>query len=141
MGEDHPTCVGVLDVDVGGDLERAPADVDSDRLGDFQGVRVIDVPVAGRSHLRPWGRQDRDCGAVIQRQAEVLASLDVPQCLQLLDQLRVLVGQVVDLGPVLLDVVQRPLVVLEVTPAGWGSGVQASAFQPSRQIARVPSIT
>jgi hypothetical protein len=48
----------------------------------------------------------------------------VPQGDQLLEQLGVLVGEVVDLGAVLLQVVERPVVLGEVTPVRWGAGMQ-----------------
>ena len=102
----------------------AVADVHRLRLGHLGGAGEVDIAVAGRGQLRPRRGDDLQRGPVIEREARVVAGLGEPQVHQLAELVRVLGGQVVQLGAVGVGVVQLPGVVVEVAPAadasdGW----------------------
>ena len=99
------------------DGERAVADVDRLRLGDLGGIREVDVAVPRRREHRARGQDDLQGRAVVERERAVRAGLREPQVLELADLVPVLLGEVVELGPVDLGVVELPLVVVEVAPA------------------------
>src|SRR4029078_8464321 len=73
VGEQHPG--GILAIDRGLDRDRVRAvpDVRRDRLWDFGGARVVHVAVPRLGQLRPFGGEDLNGTAVLQRQRTVLA--------------------------------------------------------------------
>ena len=136
-----PEQFGVGDLDVGEDLVRAAAHVDRHAFRHRRRVRIVDVRVARR--FFGWAARSRACSrgaAVVERQHEVLLRLLEPRLDQRLELLGVLLGQVLRLGAVLVDVVELPLVLVEVALAGRAARARATAFQPSSQMPRVPSI-
>ena len=118
LREEHALGLGRLEVHRRGDRERAPPNVHGDGLRDLGRSRVVDVAVTRRARLRPHVRDDLERGPVVERQALVDPRVVPPQSLQLLELLGVLGGQVVDLGAVLREVVELPLVELELPPSG-----------------------
>ena len=108
---------GRRDVDERADHERAVLDVDGLPFRDGGSVRVVDVGVAWRGELRPRRRVDLDGRAVVEREAVVRAGLGEPEVDQLPDLVRLLLGEVVLLGPVGVRVVQLPGVVVVGAPA------------------------
>ena len=97
----------------------AVADVDRGGLGHLSGVGVVDVAVARRGDLRPTRvGEDLDGGLVLERQPVVQAGRVEPEVDHLLDLLRMLGGEVMALGGVLVGVEQLPAVLVEVAPAG-----------------------
>ena len=95
--EQDPGCLRRADLDAGGDFERAAPDVDRDRFGHLDGVRIVDKPVSGPGDPRSGGVDDGVRAAVIQRQRFVLTGFDVPQHLEFLDQVRMLRTEIVAL--------------------------------------------
>ena len=80
-------------------------------------VGVVDVGVARRLGLGPVLRDDLDREAVVEREHVVLLRLLEPALDERLRALRLLGGEVARLGAVLVDVVELPLVLVEVADA------------------------
>ena len=137
--EEHALGAGRRDVDERADHERAVLDVDGLPLGHRRRVREVDVLVARSGELRPRRREDLDRRAVVEREGAVRAGLGEPDVDELPHLVGLLGGEVVELGAVDVGVVELPLVVVEVAPAG-DHGWVVTAFQPSCQIEREPSI-
>lgn len=81
-------------------------------------IRVVDVGVSRWLQGGTRSTQDFHGSAVVQRQHVVLLRLDEPGVDQYLEFLRVLVGEVLRLRPVLLKVVEFPFVLVETALAG-----------------------
>ena len=114
LREQHALGAGLGDVDQRADHERAAADDDCLGLGNLGVVREVDVPASRRAELRPLRDEDLEGGAVVEREALVGARLGVPEVHELADLVGVLGREVVQLGAVDVDVVELPLVVVEV---------------------------
>jgi hypothetical protein len=105
LREENALCLGRLEVHCRGDRERAPPDVDRDRLRHLGRTRVVDVAVTRLAWLRAHVRDDLERGPVIERQPLVDPRVVPPQSLQLLELLGVVGDKVVNLGAVLREVV------------------------------------
>jgi len=116
--EEHAARVGGPDAHARGDGVRSPPDVDRDRLGHVRGVRIINVTVARLARLWPRRGQDLPRRPVVERKALVDARVVEPQALQLLEQLGPIRREVPQLGAVLGQMVELPLVLVEAVPSG-----------------------
>src|SRR5215203_1484007 len=126
--------LGRLEVHRRGDRERTSANVDRDRLGHLGRSRVVDVAVTWLTWLWPHVRDDLEGGPVVERQPLVDPRVVPPQSLQLLELLGMLGGKVVSLGAVIGEVVELPLVQMELPPAGdrWMQCVREPAVVVER---------
>ena len=86
-------------------------------LGDLGDIGEVDVAAARAGELRPRRHEDFEWRPIIEREAIVAAGLRVPEVDELAQFLRVLGGEIVELGPVHVRVIQLPRVVTEVAPA------------------------
>ena len=120
-GEEHALGTGRGDVDDGADHERPVAGVDRLPLGDRRGARVVHVAAPRRRELGPRGGEDLHRRTVVEREGPVGPGLGEPDVDQLAELVGLLGGEVVQLGTVDVGVVELPLVLVEVAPAGDAS--------------------
>src|SRR6266702_2920913 len=118
MGEDHPLGSIVWNLDLGSDRVRAVADIDRRSFRYLGCVRVVDIAVVRLRHLRARSEDNFESYAVIQGKSLAFARLEVPQPDQLLELVRVLRGEIVALGAILVRIVEFPGVLRVIAPAG-----------------------
>src|SRR5262249_36041460 len=119
-GPEHTLSIGGVDVDAGGDRVRTARDHRPGVLGDVRAVWVEDVLIAGCCGAWPVCEHLFERGAGVERQPVVYARVVKPELLELLQSCGLLGGEVLRLCAVHLEVVELPLVVLEVSPSGEG---------------------
>ena len=113
VGEDHS--LGVLGyLHIGKDLVGPAPHVDCRTFRHRGGVGVVDVAVAWRLGLGPRVTELFDRGAIIKGQNEIPVGLLEPGADQFLELLRMFGSEVLRLGPVGVDVVELPDVLVEV---------------------------
>ena len=127
LGDDHALGALLRHHDLGGDGVRLVLDVED--------AVLRQAAHAAEQQLGLALDQDRPAGRVrvhllhhpvIQRQHLVARRLDQPEALQLVELLRILLGQVLGLAPVLGGVVELPDIVVE----GRGLRIQRSPGRP-----------
>ena len=101
---------------------------------------IVDVGLPRLRELRTGLVQDLHRDPVVQRQDVVAAGLDPPDVDELLEPVRVLIGEVMGFRAIYVRVVQFPYVLVEVAPVRRG-GCRVTAFHPWCQMPRVPSIS
>ena len=119
VGEDHALGVRARQLDLGEDLVRAPADVHGRRLRDLGGAGVVDV--GARAAARPAGRTSMMISTGIRSSSgstSYCSASSNQRSIERLQPLRLLGREVAGLRAVLVDVVELPLVLVEVADAG-----------------------
>src|SRR5262249_36264693 len=104
LGEEHTARLLGVDCHLDSDGVRAVPDVRRDRLGYLRAAGVIDVALARLRQLRPLGEDDLDRVACLERKRVIATGLGPPERDQLLQRLRVLIGEVVAFARVVLGV-------------------------------------
>ena len=141
LREEHALGAGLGEVDQRADDERPAPDHDGLGLGHLGVVGEVDVAVARRRQLRARRHEDLQRRPVVEREALVGAGLGVPEVDHLAELVGLLGGEVVQLGAVDVDVVELPLVLVEVAPAAdrrvGGDGLPAVVPDAARPEHRV----